>query len=73
MDDEAARRGAAAVGTGRTYRRDAPHDPALARYMGRAPFEHRVEGVMGVAWDDVLDSFNTQAAKSRYFMPRTCT
>ena len=62
VDDEAAQRGAAAVRTGRTYRLDAPYDPALARYMGRAPFEHRVEPVMGVAWDDVLDSFNTQAS-----------
>jgi len=62
VDDEAARRGAASVRTGRTYRLDAPHDPALARFMGRVPFEHRVEPIMGVAWDDVIDSFNTQAS-----------
>ena len=30
--------------------------------MGRAPFEHRLEPIMGVAWDDVVDAFNTQAS-----------
>lgn len=34
----------------------------LTRFMSRAPFEHRVERIMGAAWDDVIDSFNTQGS-----------
>lgn len=62
VDDAAARRGAASVRTGRTFRLDAPHDPALTSFMGRSPFTHRIEPMMGVAWDDVIDSFNTQGS-----------
>ena len=62
IDDAAARRGAASVRSGRTFRIDAPHDPDLTRYMARTPFEHHVEPIMGVAWDDVIDAFNTQGS-----------
>lgn len=62
IDDAAARRGAASIRTGRTFRLDASHDPALTRLMARSPFEHRIEPIMGVAWDDVIDSFNTQGS-----------
>lgn len=30
--------------------------------MARTPFEHRIEPIMGVAWDDVIDSYNTQGS-----------
>ena len=62
VDEAAARRGAAAVRSGRWFRLDAAHDPYLTRYMSRVPFEHRVESIMGIAWDDVIDSFNTQGS-----------
>ena len=62
VDDAAARRGAEAVRAGRTFRLDAPCDPRLTEYMGRTPLQHRIEPVMGVAWDDVVDSFNTQGS-----------
>lgn len=62
VDDDATRRGAAAVRKGRTFRLDAPHDPSLTRFMARTPLEHRIEPIMGVAWDDVVDSFNTQGS-----------
>ena len=62
VDEAAARRGAASVRSGRWFRLDAPHDPALTRLQSRSPFEHRVEPMMGVAWDDIVDSFNTQGS-----------
>ena len=62
VDEAAAARGAAAVRSGRTYRLDAPHDPSLTTFMQRVPIEHRIEPIMGVAWDDVIDSFNTQGS-----------
>ena len=62
VDDAAARRGAAAVRSGRTFRLDAPHDPDLARFQKREPFVHRIERISGIAWDDVIDGFNTQGA-----------
>lgn len=34
----------------------------LTAYMARTPFAHRIESIMGIAWDDVVDSFNTQAS-----------
>jgi kynurenine formamidase len=30
--------------------------------MGRVPFEHRIQPIAGVGWDDVLDSFNSQGS-----------
>lgn len=62
VDEAAARRGAASVRSGRWFRLDAPHDPQLTRFMSRTPFEHRIESIMGIAWDDVIDSFNTQGS-----------
>lgn len=62
IDDEAVLRGAAAVRKGRVFSLDVDHDPAHARFMQRTPFSHRVEPLMGIAWDDVLDSFNTQGS-----------
>lgn len=61
MDDEAARRGAACVRTGRTFRLDTPDDPSLTRYMGRTAMAHRVEPIMGIAWDDIVE-LNTQGS-----------
>ena len=62
IDSAATQRGASCVRRGRAFRLDVPHDPDLARFMHREPFVRRVEPIMGVAWDDVVDGFNTQAS-----------
>ena len=62
VDDAATKRGVASVRKGRTFRLDAPYDADLTRYMARSPMQHRIESMMGVAWDDVVDSFNTQGS-----------
>lgn len=62
IDREATLRGASCVRRGRVFSLNATHDPALTAYMGRDPFHHAVHPIMGVAWDDVIDNFNTQGS-----------
>ena len=62
IDDDAVRRGAGCVRTGRVYSLNAAHDPAMTTQMGREPFRHTVQPIMGIAWDDVLDGLNTQGS-----------
>lgn len=62
IDEAAIRRGAACVRGGRTFSLNAAYDAAMTTHMGRTPLRHGVQPIMGVAWDDVLDGFNTQAS-----------
>ncbi|HUQ39075.1 MAG TPA: cyclase family protein [Acidimicrobiales bacterium] len=62
IDEDATRRGVASVRRGRVFSVNAEHDPALTRHMTREPFAHSVRSIMGVAWDDVIDGFNTQGS-----------
>lgn len=62
IDAVAVRRGASAVRRGRVFSLNAPFDAAVTTMMARTPFRHRVQTIMGIAWDDVLDDYNTQGS-----------
>lgn len=62
IDAAATLRGVASVRTGRVFSLNAAHDDALTLHMGRTPMRRTVRPIMGIAWDDVLDDFNTQGS-----------